>query len=79
MAINTLDTGGSEHRFANGEAVEYRLTLMLAYTVFLAVAVVARTLPWRWHALGGAGFGGRSVFEEARVRTYGTVPFVFMR
>ena len=79
MAVNTIDTGGSEHRFANGEAVEYRLTLFVAYAVFLTVALVARALPWRWRMLGGAGFEGRSVIEEARVRTYGTVPFVFMR
>ena len=79
MAINTLDSGGSQHRFAGDEALEYRLMLAVGYAVFFAVALLGRLLPWRWRTLGGEGFGGRSVFEEARVRTYGTVPFVFMR
>ena len=59
------------------EAFEYRLLMVLAYTIFLVAAVVRRILqPMRRSA--SAGQRRQSVFGEARMQADTCVPFAFM-
>ncbi len=79
MAINISDSAGTGQDGMSGEVFEYRLMLFVVFAIFLGVVVVSRTAIWRWRAFGGNGYDGKSIVHQARLMTYSTVPFVFMR
>lgn len=74
MALG-IDTGVDFDRARRGETLQYRLLYVFAWTVFLALALGARLVPWRAGAEAGPR---RSCFAEARARAAATVPFAFM-
>ena len=78
MAIGLEDASFVPARDAQRERLEYKLLYSIGFTAFLGAVIIARLLPWRWQMFGGQG-QVRSVFEEARIRANGTVPFAFMR
>ncbi|MDF1747742.1 MAG: hypothetical protein P1V34_02590 [Alphaproteobacteria bacterium] len=78
MAIGLEDLSIVPARDAQRERLEYKLLYSVGYTAFLGAAIIARLMPWHWRTFGGRG-QVRSVFEEARIRANGTVPFAFMR
>lgn len=78
MAIGMTDQAPNTHRHGRRTPPGYRLVVMIAYLTFLTAACAARLALWRWSSLGGRGYSYRSVFEEARARTYATVPYAFM-
>jgi hypothetical protein len=79
MAIHGDELDGGWGRGKRRETLEYQAIYLIAYVAFLAAALIGRVLPWRWRILGGPGVGGKTVFEEARDLTTGTVPYAFMR
>ena len=78
MAIGLEDLSIVPARDAQRERLEYKLLYTVGFTAFLGAAIIARLMPWRWQMFGGKSLH-RSVFEEARIRANGTVPFAFMR
>jgi hypothetical protein len=66
------------NRHAKVDTIEYRLLLLVCFIAFLAVAIAARLMPWRWQIFGGQGTLGRSIFDEALSRAHATAPYAFM-
>ncbi len=56
--------------------LEFRLIFTATFLVFLAAAVVARCLPWRW--LPFTQDRPRSLIDEARAAANTFIPFAFM-
>lgn len=77
MPADRMTETRTDHKRRKDEAFEYRLLMVLAYTIFLVAAVVRRVLqPIRRSA--PAGQRRQSVFGEARMQADTCVPFAFM-
>lgn len=77
MAIGIIDAP-NDKRHTQRVPPGYRLALLVSFAIFFTVALATRLMPWRWQAFGGEGSKYRSIIEEARARTYATVPYAFM-
>ncbi len=79
MAIGLMDTAPVSRRVSRNVPPGYRLMLFVGFLTFLNAAILKRVMPWRWRVFGGSGTEYASIFEEARTRTYSTVPHAFMK
>lgn len=77
MADNQ-QSNGSMSRARQAELWQFRLIFMMAFFIFLVVAIIARLLPRQWRPGSAGELSHKSIIDEAKAAASTVVPFAFM-